>query len=177
VTGPALHATTVAAWRHGAWRGVLIRGASGAGKSTLALKCIEAGWRLVADDRTLVWSSGGRLFGRAPDALAGLVEARGLGVLPVPHLAWVEIALVVDLAPPDAIERLPDPAALAVAGASLPVLALWPHDTAALAKLNLSLACTATPLGVPDRQAYQTLRADMTGQGSDATRGRPKRIS
>ena len=176
MSGPILHATTVACWGQGRWRGVLLRGASGAGKSTLALKCLEAGWRLVADDRTLVWSSAGRLYGRAPAALAGLVEARGLGVLPTAHLDWVEIVLVADLVEqPHAVERMPDPVALAVAGGSLPVLALWPHDTAAVAKLRLSLASAATPLGLPQVQAYQAPRADMAGQGPDVERGPPKR--
>ena len=34
------------------WRAVLLRGPSGAGKSDLALRLIEAGARLVADDQT-----------------------------------------------------------------------------------------------------------------------------
>ena len=52
----------------GGWRGALIEGPSGAGKSDLALRALDAGFRLVADDRVVVWTSGGRLFGRAPDA-------------------------------------------------------------------------------------------------------------
>ena len=176
MTAPILHATTVACWLHGGWRGVLLRGGSGAGKSSLALRCAQEGWRLVADDRTLLWSSGGRLYGRAPARLAGLLEARGLGVLPMAHLDIAEIGLVVDLVDePGAVERMPDAAATSVGAGLLPVLQLWPHDSAAVAKLRLALASPATPLGLPQVQAYQAPRADTAGEGPDVVRGPPKR--
>jgi HPr kinase/phosphorylase len=45
---------------------------------------------------------------RSPPALAGLLEARGLGIMRLPHVAQARLALVVDLAAtPD---RLPAPA-------------------------------------------------------------------
>ncbi len=46
-----LHAGLVALRLEGVWRGALIAGPSGVGKSDLALRAIEAGFRLVADDR------------------------------------------------------------------------------------------------------------------------------
>ena len=61
---------------------MLIEGASGSGKSDLALRCLPLGFRLVSDDRTRLWVSEGRLFGAAPEPIAGLIEARGLGVMP-----------------------------------------------------------------------------------------------
>ena len=70
-----LHAGLVARRQDGYWRGVLIEGASGAGKSDLALRALDHGFRLVADDRVVVWASGGALYGRAPDSLAYLGEA------------------------------------------------------------------------------------------------------
>jgi HPr kinase/phosphorylase len=45
-----LHASVVA-WRG---RGLLILGASGAGKSSAALRLIDAGWMLVADDQVVI---------------------------------------------------------------------------------------------------------------------------
>ena len=83
-----LHAGLIAARIAGFWRGVLIEGPSGSGKSDLALRALSQGFRLVADDRVVVWASGGRLFGRAPEILNGLIELRGLGVrnaCPTPH--------------------------------------------------------------------------------------------
>jgi serine kinase of HPr protein (carbohydrate metabolism regulator) len=69
------HAGLVALRLDGLWRGALIEGPSGGGKSDLALRAIEAGFRLVADDRVVVWTSGGALFGRAPDPIRELIES------------------------------------------------------------------------------------------------------
>lgn len=139
MSAPVLHATTIALWRDGAWRGVLLRGPSGAGKSSLAIRALQAGWRLVADDRTVVWASGGRLYGRAPDTLRDLVEARGLGIVPAGSLPLVELVLAVDLSD-ETPERMPEPARGEFAGVALPVIVLRPHETEATAKLALSVA-------------------------------------
>lgn len=120
--------------------GVLIEGSSRAGKSDLALRCLRDGFCLVADDRTLVWASGGRLWGRSPESLAGLVEARGLGVLPVPSRGFAPIELVLACAPsPDAVERVPAPESAEILGLTIPLRRLWPLEPAAPAKLRLAL--------------------------------------
>ena len=90
-----LHAGLVALRLDGYWRGVLILGPSGAGKSDLALRALGAGFRLVADDRVVVWRSGGVLFGRAPEPLLGLLEARGHGIVRETPLAVAQIGLAV----------------------------------------------------------------------------------
>src|SRR4051812_25700980 len=90
-----IHAGLVATRRDGRWVGVLIEGSSGVGKSDLALRALDTGFRLVADDRVILWASGGRLFGRAPASLAGLAELRGVGVVSVPFLALCEVVLIV----------------------------------------------------------------------------------
>ncbi len=120
-----LHATLIAERRGGQWRGVLVRGASGAGKSGLAIQLMQTGWRLVADDRVSVWRSGGRLFGRAPDTLAGLIEARTIGVCSAPTLPFVEIRRIIDAAPdPAALDRVPEPLSAEIEGVVLPRLLL-----------------------------------------------------
>lgn len=119
----------------GTWRGALILGPSGAGKSDLALRATAHGLRLAADDRVLLWRSGGRLFGRAPDALAGLVEARGLGVLPAPAVRFCEIVLAVRCGP---AERLPDPETETVLGIEVPLIRLAPLEPSAPVKLALA---------------------------------------
>lgn len=141
-----VHATTVALRTAGGWRGALLSGASGAGKSDLALRLLAAGGRLVADDRTLVWSSGGRLWGRAPDSLFGKIEARGLGIVSAPALGPVRLALFVALDGPPA-ERLPDPAFETLAGIALPRLRLEPYEASAPAKLALALTGRVEGLG------------------------------
>lgn len=134
-----LHAGLIARRVAGGWRGVLIEGPAGAGKSDLALRALEAGWRLVADDRTLVFVSAGRLFGRAPAPLAGLIEARGLGVVTRRHLPFAQVVLVAHcLAAARDEERLPGPRAAELLGIGVPAFDLWPLAASAPARLALA---------------------------------------
>jgi serine kinase of HPr protein (carbohydrate metabolism regulator) len=135
---PILHATAIARFSKGAWRGALLRGGSGAGKSDLALRAMAAGWRLVGDDRVVAWASGGRLFARAAEPLYGLIEARGLGVVAAPALAWTEAALAVDLVsePP---ERVPEPTWTVIETVRLPLVRIVALEASAPAKLALAL--------------------------------------
>jgi serine kinase of HPr protein (carbohydrate metabolism regulator) len=138
---PSFHAGLVALYDRGAWKGVLIEGESGAGKSDLALRCLSHGFRLVADDRTRLWVSEGRLFGAAPDPLHGLIEARGLGVLPQPARRLAEVRLVARcLQPDDGLERLPDRDTRVILGISLPKVAVRPFEASAPEKLARALS-------------------------------------
>jgi HPr kinase/phosphorylase len=121
---PTVHACAVLV---GA-RALLIRGPSGSGKSQLALKLIAAAQsgllpfaRLVADDRIRLEPCHGRLLVRAPATLAGLIEARGLGIRQLPHESVAVVGGVVELAAAGA-ERLPEQAEIEVAGIKLPQL-------------------------------------------------------
>ncbi len=135
-----LHAGLVALRLGGLWRGALILGPSGAGKSDLALRALETGFRLVADDRVTVWTSGGALWGRAPDPLGGLIEARGQGVGPEPSLAYAQVVLAVRcVGPGEAIERMPEPAREIVAHTAIPLTRLDPREASAPAKLRRAL--------------------------------------
>ena len=110
---------------------MLIRGPSGAGKTGLALALVDhararGGFaRLVADDRTLVTRHGDRLVARPHPALAGRVERRGLGILPVDYEPACVVGLVIDLVE-ERPERMPDPASrrCEIAGVALPRLAV-----------------------------------------------------
>lgn len=142
-----VHATCVALQAGKSWRGVLLRGPSGAGKSDLALRLIEAGARLVADDQTALIRQGKSLVGSPPGTLAGLLEVRGIGIVKVGRarlLARVPIALLVDLVSPDQIERMPDRARETLLDIDLPVVKLAPFEASAPAKLRLALMQTAT---------------------------------
>jgi HPr kinase/phosphorylase len=140
-----VHASAVLAGR----RAVLIRGPAGAGKSRLALALIQAAngglisfARLVGDDRIELAVSHGRLLARPAQALAGLIEVRGLGIRRLDYEPVAVIGLVVDLAIAQA-ERLPETAGeeIAVAGITLPRLAIGPGSDplpAVLARLLTS---------------------------------------
>jgi len=138
-SGTRLHATCVAI----GGAAVLLRGPSGAGKSDLALRLIEEGARLVADDQVLLAAEGGRLTARAPTPIAGQIEVRGIGIVPVATEESAPVALVADLVSPGEIERLPTPAAETILGVALPCIALAPFEASAPAKLRLALARAA----------------------------------
>jgi len=78
-------------------RGLLILGASGSGKSALALRLVQRGAALVADDRVQVVRRGGALVASAPAALQGLIEVRGVGLLRLPPVPEAVLTLAVDL--------------------------------------------------------------------------------
>ncbi|HEX5514671.1 MAG TPA: hypothetical protein VFY81_09770 [Gammaproteobacteria bacterium] len=63
--------------------GVLLSGESGVGKSDAVLGLLDRGHRLIADDAVELYLGSGRLYGRCPEPLQGLVAIRGLGILDV----------------------------------------------------------------------------------------------
>lgn len=119
--------------------GVLLLGPSGSGKSDLALRLIDRGARLIADDRTDVSAAGGRLEVSAPKEIKGLVEARGVGLMPVENRDRAWLGLVIDLAPAEPVERLPEPAGWQCLGVTVPRLALKPFEASAAAKVRLAV--------------------------------------
>lgn len=122
-------------------KGVLLRGPSGSGKSDLALRLIDAGASLVADDGVDLRRDGAAVIAgfpaAAPQSLRGRIELRGIGIAPAPHVAEAPLVLVIDLVPPDAVERLPEPAAVELAGVTLPLLRLTAFEPSAAAKVRL----------------------------------------
>ncbi len=138
-----VHATCVAVEGAEGPLGILLRGSSGAGKSDLALRLIDRGARLVADDQCELrledGTAGSRLMARAPAGIAGMLEVRGLGIVEVPALAEAPVALVADLVPAEAVERLPERQTEAILGRELPRIALNAFEAAAPAKLHLAL--------------------------------------
>ena len=100
---------------------VLLRGPSGCGKSDLALRLIDRGARLIA----------------------GLLEVRGLGPVPVPWAAEATVGLAVDLVPSDAVERMPEPAYAYYHEIRVPLLALDPFAASTPAKLRLAARALA----------------------------------
>jgi HPr kinase/phosphorylase len=84
-------------------KAVLITGSSGAGKSSLARELLAAArqrgrfGRLVSDDRTRLEARHGRLIARPVEAISGLIEVRGLGLVAAEHEAAGVVGLLVEL--------------------------------------------------------------------------------
>jgi HPr kinase/phosphorylase len=128
--------------------GVLLLGPSGAGKSDLALRLIAEGAKLVADDRTELTLTRGKLWARPPKRLAGLIEVRGLGIIHNPYAPRAHVILAVELA--DDGERLPEekrfhPPQLPglKATAAPPLIRLKPFEASATAKIAAAAAAYA----------------------------------
>ena len=129
-SGGLTHATTVAVGPNA----LLISGASGSGKSSLALRLMAFGASLIADDRThLAPRNDGPPLASAPDAIRGLIEARGVGVLRVETKPAAPVAAILDLDVPET-ERIPPRRTTVLCGCELPLFhnADSPHFPAAL---------------------------------------------
>ncbi len=134
-----IHATAVAL----AGRAVLLLGPSGSGKSDLALRLIDRGWQLVADDQVELRREGDALWATAPVRLAGLIEVRGVGICSESAVA-APVALAIDLAgTPD---RLPDPVPGTWLDVAIPTLCLT--ASAASAALQVERALRAHGLAI-----------------------------
>lgn len=147
----AIHATAVSL--NG--KAVVIRGVPGSGKSELALRLIDQPGLgvgniplkgvLIADDQTVLTARDGKLWASAPPSLLGLLEVRGIGLVEMPQIQNVEVALVVDLLVAGSFERLPAPVELTVhlEGVAVPRIPLDRAQPAAPAIIRMALT---TPL-------------------------------
>ena len=127
-------------------RGLLIEGAPGAGKSSLALALITRGAVLVGDDGVTLSVAGGRLIAAPPPHTRGLIEVRNVGIVPMPVVDRVSVALVLRLSP-DA-PRFVDTAPVAViGGVAIPVITLWPDSAILALRAEMALACHGLSFG------------------------------
>ena len=95
--------SAVAVGRHAA----LITGLSGSGKSSLALEMISRGADLVSDDKIVAQRVNQRVELSAPKAIAGMIEARGIGILRMRHHPKAQLSVIVDMDAQET-ERLPE---------------------------------------------------------------------
>ncbi len=140
VSSETVHASCVAIGD----RAILIVGPSGSGKSDLALRLIDRGAALVSDDYTLLIRKDGGLVATPPATIAGRIEIRGLGIVTLPHVENVRVALLVELT--DIVERMPAPGAVRrFAGIDVPAMNLAGTHASAPIKLEMALRQIAKP--------------------------------
>lgn len=168
-----VHADSVARYEHGRWCAALLFGPSGVGKSDLALRLLAAGWRLVADDYTRIFVSGGRLYARSPEPIRGLIEARGVGIVSAPFVDLAETVLAVDCVGHEP-ERLPAPARFEREGVAVPRLALKPLEASTVAKLTHALALASGRLGAGRATLYDAAFCDAEPAEPDPPSAHPR---
>ena len=120
-------------------QGVLLRGPSGAGKSDLALRLMDGGAILVADDRVNLTRAKDSVHMSAPANLAGKLEIRGLGIIQVPCALSAPLTLVCDLVPADQIDRIPEIATKSVLNQLISSMEIDSHTQSAAAKVRYGL--------------------------------------
>jgi len=118
--------------------GVLIQGPSGSGKSDLALRLVDGGGLLISDDQVDLAAEGGHLIARAPATIAGLIEARGIGIRRVSATPAARLSFALDLVRDgQGVERLPEPAHATYLGIDLPLWRLAAFEVSTAAKVRL----------------------------------------
>lgn len=122
--------------------GVMLRGPSASGKSDLALRLMDRGATLVADDQVLVRPGRRGAIASAPEALYGRLEVRGVGLLSMPAIKTTRLQLVVDLVDVGAVPRLPDFAQVDIAGIQIASLRLNAFEQSTPIKIELVAAST-----------------------------------
>jgi len=134
-----LHASCVAI----AGQGVLLAGPPGSGKSDLALRLIDDGAELVADDQTQLTKTANGIYASAPASIAGLLEIRHVGLVRLPYREAAAVCLYVELAPAqESLERLPEPATIFLLDQTVRKLRLRPHEASTPAKIRAALRYT-----------------------------------
>jgi serine kinase of HPr protein (carbohydrate metabolism regulator) len=133
VAGQQIHGTALAI----AGEGLLLLGGPGSGKSDLALRLIDRGAVLVADDRVDLSVEARRLHAAPPAALAGRIEMRGVGIVERPFLPQVPLRLAVHLG--QTAERLPTARVSEWLAVPLPVLFLPAFEPSAPLKVEEGL--------------------------------------
>jgi serine kinase of HPr protein (carbohydrate metabolism regulator) len=124
---------------------VFIRGSSGSGKSDLAFRLVEAGASLVSDDQVALEKQQDKLIAGTMDAIAGLLEVRGVGLLHYPAAEHVRVRLVIDLVSRENVPRLPEWEEVDILGVRLPRLKLHAFEASAPLKIIKAMEAVHAP--------------------------------
>ena len=119
---------------------ILLLGESGSGKSDLALRLIDSGAVLVGDDQIVLRKEGNSLLAAPAPRLEGLLEVRGVGIVTLPYIQNIPLALAVNLVAPHETERMPKPQFFDCLAVQVPLLSLHAFEQSTPAKIRLFLS-------------------------------------
>jgi hypothetical protein len=125
-------------------RAVLIDGSSG-GKSSLALALIDRGAALVGDDGVALRVESGVLLASPAPATRGLIEVRGVGLVPMAAVENMPVALLIRLTH-DAPRYVETPRREDILGVDLPLLELYPDSPVLALRAAIALDVHGLPV-------------------------------
>ena len=117
--------------------GILLLGPSGSGKSDLALRVIDCGGALIADDQVSIECVSGCLVAHAPAELRGILEVRGIGLVDLPFSQQTSVSVVFELVKRGEVERMPRSKHWECLGVKVPSYRIDPLSASACAKIRL----------------------------------------
>lgn len=124
---------------------VLLRGLSGAGKSDLACRLIDAGGVLISDDQVALVRRQDKIYADCVDAIRGLLEVRGVGLLQYPVAATTRLRLVIDLVKKEEVPRLPEWGEVDILGVHIPRLKLYAFEISSCLKVARAMEVVHDP--------------------------------
>lgn len=90
-------------------KGFLLVGTPGCGKSSLAMRLIERGAILIADDQVNLNNENGEWIATCPKAIAGKIHLREIGILNPPHEPAAKIDMIFQsVQPAGKLSQAPD---------------------------------------------------------------------
>lgn len=119
-------------------KGILLTGKSQMGKSDLALRLMDKGARLIADDIVTLSVRDGKLYASAPDSLKNKLEIRGLGIRTFESVPEAKLDVCIDLR--KKYDRIPGKSSVfRYKDISFPLYALCAFEESILLKIRLIL--------------------------------------
>ncbi|MEC7092146.1 MAG: serine kinase, partial [Pseudomonadota bacterium] len=93
---------------------------------------------LVADDQVIINRAHKILMARPPDALQGIMQIHGIGIVDFDYMAPVPLHLIIQLVPHEDVPLIAEKSEKEIEGLSLPLLRLVGHEASSADTLWLA---------------------------------------